>query len=152
MRLILLQGKSRKEVSSDSEEEKRRGRRRDEKKKGKAGYKSRHRYEKKKGYEGKKNMRKKKGKTKFFTKIISAQKASLTRMQWRRTTRWGSTRARGWRSQPPQPKAGMTSTWVIFEILSYHVQGVFFKLNLCTEKSGSSLEVRLMSTRWSMWT
>ena len=55
----MLQGKSRKDLSSDSEDEKRR-RRRDEKKKGKAGYKSRHRYEKKKGY------KKKKGKSKFL--------------------------------------------------------------------------------------
>ena len=41
--VVVLQGKSRKDLSSDSEEEKRR-RRRDEKKKGKTGYKSRHRY------------------------------------------------------------------------------------------------------------
>ena len=39
----LLQGKSRKDLSSDSEDEKRR-RRRDEKKKGKSGYKNRHRF------------------------------------------------------------------------------------------------------------
>ena len=38
-----MQGKSRKDLSSDSEDEKRR-RRRDEKKKGKSGYKNRHRF------------------------------------------------------------------------------------------------------------
>ena len=43
----MLQGKSRKDLSSDSEDEKRR-RRRDEKKKGKAGYKNRQRYYKEK--------------------------------------------------------------------------------------------------------
>ena len=42
--VCVIQGKSRKDLSSDSEEEKRR-RRRDEKKKGKGGYKSRHRYD-----------------------------------------------------------------------------------------------------------
>ena len=44
---MLHQGKSRKDLSSDSEDEKRR-RRRDEKKKGKAGYKNRQRYYKEK--------------------------------------------------------------------------------------------------------
>ena len=44
LKVCVMQGKSRKDLSSDSEEEKRR-RRRDEKKKGKGGYKSRHRYD-----------------------------------------------------------------------------------------------------------
>ena len=67
--------------------------------------------------------------------MISAQKASLTRTQWRRTTRSGSTRARGWRSRPRQPKAGTTTPRVIFpKLVVYFSQSDF---DICVAGTGT---------------